>query len=292
MSAEHLSPGDEWPYHYRGYKLHTNVNDEVWWQLYNWTDRLYLDPVPTELLDTLLTLNIPGGSVRITESADVITKIHDEDTDEFIPIYLGTLSLDGSLVPKADPTVSVSVRPTGLSPGDLWPSVYDGAKYRFSDRDHFWWHDPESKLRHPVETVLPTDLIRELHWYKPEGGSFRITPWGDVITLILAHPTPQTVRDQFDDLPLVIRNIIKLRKERGVEMLPIYVGTLTDTPLKLGEPISLTTDLSPEEQSTLEGWAASLGATSSLSPDSHRVNSDDDADDDDFDDDPTDWGLE
>lgn len=282
MSAEHLSPGDKWPYHYRGYKLHTNVKDEVWWRLYNWTDRLHLDPVPTELLDTLLTLNISGGSIRITESADVITKIHDEATDEFIPIYLGELSLDGSLVPKADPSLSVRLRPNGLSPGDLWPSVYDGAKYRFSGRDNFWWHDPESKLRHPVETHLPTDLIRELLWYKPEGGSFRITPWGDVITPIWSHPNPQTVRDQFGDLPLVIRNTIKFRKEQGVEMLPIYVGTLTETPLRLGEPISLTSELTSDEQSTLEDWAASLGSTSPLSSDTHEVDSDDD-----FDDDPT-----
>jgi hypothetical protein len=106
---------------------------------------------------------------------------------------------------------------------------------------------------------------------KPEGGSFRVTPWGDVITLVRA-PATQTVRDQFGELPRVIRNIIKLRRERAdLQMLPVYVDRLEAVPLTVEEPTSLVDELSDEEQEALEGWAASLGTTTTTSADAHKA---------------------
>ncbi|GGN25640.1 MULTISPECIES: hypothetical protein [Halobacteriaceae] len=268
-----LTPGDEWPGYYRGYRLQTNADSEVWWQAYQGTDRLYLDPAPEALLDDLLSLKRLGGRVRVTEGNAVITRV--EDGDSYSDIYVGEVELTGELVPNDEPEYAIDVQPQDLTSGDLWPSVYDGAKFSFG-AERVWWQHPSTHKRHPVETDLPSGVRTTLDRLKPQGGSFRITPWGDVITLVEDPPNPEATRKQLHDLPRVIQNIILLRRERGVEMLPIYVGCLEDMPLKIGEPRSLTDELSPSERAQLDSWAGSLGPTSETSADDQRVSKPDD----------------
>lgn len=272
--------GDTWEEHYRGYELRINGDGDVWWQVYNGTDRLHLDPVPTDLVEQFLELKPLGGRVRVAEGGRVITRQEDEDAegarsdqslDDYTPIYVDDIDLTGDLVPTDAPEHSVPVRPDGLSTGDLWPSVYDGARYSFSMDGNAWWHNSRTKKRHPVAGGLPDGVSTALKRLKPEGGSFRVTPWGDVITLVRA-PATQTVRDQFGELPRVIRNIIKLRRERAdLQMLPVYVDQLDEVPLEVEEPTSLVDELSEEEQEALEGWAASLGTTTTTSAESHKA---------------------
>lgn len=272
--------GDTWGEHYRGYELRINADGDVWWQVYNGTDRLHLEPTPTDLVEQFLELKPLGGRVRVTEGGHVITRQEDEDAegarndsslDDYTPIYVGDMELTGELVPTDSPEYGVPVRPDGLSTGDLWPSVYDGARYSFSMDGNAWWHNSRTKKRHPVAGGLPDSVSGALTRLKPEGGSFRVLPWGDVITLVRS-PATQTVRDQFDDLPRVIRNIIKLRRERAdLQMIPVYVGRLDEVPLNVEEPTSLVDELSEEEQEALEGWAASLGSTTSTSADTHKT---------------------
>ncbi|WP_167768529.1 hypothetical protein [Haloarcula amylovorans] len=270
-----LSPGDEWPDYYRGYRLRTNPDGDIWWQVYQGTDRLFLDPTPDTLLEDLRSIKRLGGRVRITEDNDVITRI--EDGDDYSDVYVGELTLTGKLVPKDDPSYGIDVHPTGLTPGDVWPSVYDGAKYSFGG-DRVWWKHPGTHKRHPVKTALSKDVHTTLQRHKPRGGSFRVTPWNDVVTLVENPPDPSKTQDQLHELPRVVKNIIVMRKKRGVEMLPIYVGSLDDTPIEVREPRSLTSELTPDEQAELDSWAGSLGSTTETNPDDHR-----------FDDDPEDW---
>jgi hypothetical protein len=295
MATGNLSPGDEWPGYYRGYRLHTNADREVWWQVYQGTDKLSLDPTPEQLVEQLLSVKRLGGRVRVTEGNDVIARR--ERGDSYETVWVGELSLEGKFVPSDDPEYGVQARPKGLSPGDLWPSVYDGSKYSFDGSgDRIWWQNPDTGKRHPVATPIPSDVIGNLRSYKPDGGSFRVTPWNDVVTLVPTHPAPEQVREQFRELPRVVKNIIKLRKERGVEMLPVYVGRLDNVPLRVDDPVSLTDSLSDEEQSELESWAGSLGRTSSTTASNHRAGSSDSASGDSSDsatdtsnDDPADW---
>jgi hypothetical protein len=113
-----------------------------------------------------------------------------------------------------------------------------------------------------------------------------VTPWNDVITLVEKPPNRKQARKQLHDLPRVIKNIIIMRRERDVEMLPVYVGSVETTPIEIREPRSLTDRLSPEEQSQLGSWAGSLGETSVTDPSEHSVDTDvDDVPDDD----PEDW---
>lgn len=298
-SGQHLSHGDTWEDHYRGYRLQVSPNGDIWWQLYEGTDRLYLEPPREKLAEDLLALKRLGGRVRITEDGDIITQVERED-EGYDPVWVGTLDLEGELVPEDVSEYGIPVRPEGLDPGDLWPTVYDGARYSYSGGDRVWWQNPNTHKRHPVETDLSADVFRSLKRYKPDGGSFRVTPWGDLITLVPFHPTSAKVEDQFEGLPLVVKNIVRLRKEQGVEMLPLYIGRLGNTSFEVQEPDSLTDELSDAEQAGLSSWARNLGSTRSRSVGDHTTSStdgdsdstaDDDIDEEtvQFDDDPIEW---
>lgn len=280
-----LSPGDDWNNYYRGYRLHTNPDGDVWWQVYQGTDRLQIEPTPDALVKKLLDLKRLGGRVRVTEDNNVITRV--EDGDDYQNVYVGTVSLSGQLVPSDAPEYSVDIQPQGLSPGDLWPSVYDGAKFSFVS-DRVWWQNSATHMRHPVETDLSGNVLSTLQRLKPRGGSFRVTPWGDVLTLVKDPPNPEAASEQLHNLPRVIKNIIVLRRERGVEMLPVYVGSVDKTPFDIGDPRSLTDELSAEEQAELNAWAGSIGQTTQTDPDEHRFQ---DANEDELpdDDDPETW---
>jgi len=292
MTPSH-EPGDRWTNHYRGYRLQTNPDGDVWWQAYQGTDRLYLDPTPDELVDSLLDLKRLGGRVRITEGNDILTRA--EDDDEYETYWIGTLDLSGELVPTDDPEFSIPARPEEVDPGEFWPSVYDGAKYSFGPGvERIWWSNPNTHKRHPVRTSLPQDTVSTLSRFKPQGGSFRITPWNDVLTLVDLDQLPARTRSEFDSLPRVVKNLIALRRDRGgVQKLPIYVGEVDTTPFSIDDPPSLT-DPFEDDDGGVDGWLDSLGETSETDVGNHTVDDTDAGspvgDDDDIpDDDPIDW---
>ena len=267
--------GNEWTEHYRGLTLHINQSRECWWQVYNGTDRLYVENFPEKVFDNLLQLKPLGGRIRVTEYGDVLTRIDEDDTAEtaaeYTQVWIGNVDLTGELIPNDDPEMGIPIQPTELSDGDLWPSVYDGARYSFTPGGRMWWKNTASKKRHPVTTDLPETIQTTLRQQKPQGGSFRITPSNDVITLVQS-PATETIKNQFSELPALVRNIIKLRKEQaGLEMLPIYIGNLGDVTIDIESPSSLTDKMSTEEKDALEGWAASLGGTSPTSVETHTT---------------------
>lgn len=269
MVASDLSPGDKWPHHYRGLSLQISPNGDVWWQLYQGSDRLHLEPKPTEIVNNLLEYKRIGGRVHITEAGAVLTRIEDSK-DRYKQLYLGEATINGTLTPPNNPEYSINIRPEGLSSGDLWPSIYDGSRYSFVE-NRIWWNNGFTHRRHPIITDLPPKIMKELRSYKPSGGSFRITPWGDVITLVDMHPAPETVEKQFSNLPRVVKNIIRLRKDRDVEMLPVYIGTIEDVEIEVKEPKTLTDELNEEEMDELSSWAKGLGRTKETTSSAHEA---------------------
>ena len=282
VSTVTLSPGDGFPAHYRGYGLSANAEGEIWWQAYNGTDRLKLEPTPDGFVEDLLAVKRRGGTLRVTEAGRVIARREVETSgpdDDLETVYVGEFDLDGELVPPKEPGRSLPVSPDGLDAGDLWPSIYDGAEYSFNG-ERFWWENSETKLRHDFADALPRAITDELKSLRRDGGSFRITPHGDVLTQIPTAKSPPDVRDQFRDLPREVKRILQLRRDRGgVDMLPIYVGHLeaSERPIPVEEPTRLTDPLSEQEEASLEAWAASMGSyeESDLSRDDHRFDDED-----------------
>jgi hypothetical protein len=262
--------GDEWANHYRGYRLQINPAGDVWWQAYQGTDRLFLDPVPSELTDALLTIKHLGGRVRITEANDVLTQI--ERGGSYETVWVGRSSLSGELVPTDTSEYSIPIAPDEIESRDLWPSVYDGAKYSFGPGgDRLWWSNPDTHKRHPVQTALPSAVTATLTRLKPRGGSFRVTPWNHVLTLVDQANLPSGARAAFDDLPRVVKNLIALRKDRGgVTKIPVYVGRIDKTPLRVTAPPSLTDPVSADDLG-LDGWTDSLGTTTTTDPEEHTA---------------------
>ena len=257
------SAGDSWSEHYRGLRLHINGDKEMWWRQYNGEQRLFVADPPGSLVDTILEQKPLGGRVHVTEQGTVIAKREDDEDDIYEQIYLGRLDQEFELLPGGDADFAVTLTPTDLETGDLWPSVYDGAKYSLTATDEIWWNDPQTKRRHPVSNGIPEGIANEILLHKQQGGSFRITPWGDVITLIAAVPDPGKAKEQFAELPRAIQNLIQLRSERGLDMLPIYVGTIDDPSIELAEPRDLTTRIDSTDWDNIEQWIESLGPTGS-----------------------------
>lgn len=271
-----LSTGDEWPFHYRGYRLSTNQDGDIWWQAYNGTDRFNLEPVPSGIVTKLLKLKRGGGALRVTEDGAVLTQIETEDggSDAYKTVYVGQMDFDGQLVPRGEPDYAVQISPGGLNPGDLWTSVYDGARYSFSG-ERFWWQDGETKLRHSFADTLPREITDELNRLRMRGGRFVITPCGDVVTQIPNDKTPPDIQSQFRKLSRPVKRVLQLRRDRGnVDMIPVYVGHLSvdQRPIEVEEPTRLTDPLSEEEEASLEDWVAGMGSyeESDLSEDDHR----------------------
>lgn len=272
-----LSTGDQWPFHYRGYGLSANATGEVWWQAYNGTDRLFLEPTPDDLLEDIWSVKRNGGAIRVTEAGTVIARVETDtggSNTTYETVYVGELDFSGELLPDGEPGRALPVSPDGLSAGDLWPSVYDGAEYSFNG-ERFWWANSNTKLRHDFEVPLPHDIVDELKRLRPRGGSFRITPAGDVLTQLPTAESPADVRAQFRDLPREVKRILQLRRDRGdVDMLPVYVGQLDadERPIDVEEPTRLTDPLSEQEAASLEAWAASMGSydEQDLDEDDHK----------------------
>jgi hypothetical protein len=288
-------PGDKWTEHYRGYRLRTNPDGDIWWQAYQGTDRLFLKPTPEGIINSLLEYKRLGGRVRITEDNDVLTRV--EEDDGYGTYWVGEFDLNGELVPPEAPEFSIPVQPAALDPGDFWPSVYDGAKYSFGPGvERIWWDNPKTHKRHPVQQSLSGELVTTLSRYKPQGGSLRVTPWNDVLTLVDLDKLPSQTREEFDSLPRVVKNLIALRRDRGgVQKLPIYAGTVDATPFAIDDPPSLT-DPFDDESDGVDSWLDSLGETSQTDKKNHTVSSSEDDSDAisdlgiDFpDDDPDDW---
>lgn len=299
MSERPQNPCDPWTDPYRGLTLHLGGGDRVWWHPYRGHGRLYMEETPEDLIAALKQVKPTGAQFRVTEQNDVLAKMEDSREGSYDPVWVGRLEDSTSLIVEADddgrsPTADrrVELEPTDLSPGDLWPSIYDGTRLSMSSVDAVWWEDPGTNYRFDVAGI-PEAILEEIMLRKPAGGSLRVTPWGDAITLVESVPRPKQLASQFDDLPVPIRQIIRIRKERGVEMLPVYVGSFDPSDLELQPPARLDEDLRAEQDRRIRSWIEELGegGTTGSTENVDRAGSGG-ADGVSFDDDPDAWAIE
>ena len=287
MSDTTASRGDAWEEHYRGLTLHVDADGDVWWQQYNGEQRLFLSDPPATLVEAILDVKPQGGRLRVTEQNDVIAKVEQASGTGYDQVYIDQLTGPQTLQPDDEPEYAIDLQPTDVDNGELWPSVYDGTRFSLSSTDRIWWHNPETKRRHQVSSGIPDEIAQTILAHKRQGGSFRVTPWGDVITLISAVPDPGAVKAQFAELPRVVQNIIQLRNDRGLEMLPVYVGSIGDNRIEIEEPRSLTDELDDSAWDDIEDWIDNLGPTASAADGIDETESESA-----YDDDPEEWATD
>ncbi len=213
-AKETLQPGDPWPEHYRGTRYHYDSEGHMWWLTPKVGSRVYVKKGQSDVVKELLRLRPEGGSFRITETGHVIMRDLNSDPPGkpiYVTDYGGSLEFE-----------HVDNSAAGLVPKDIWPSFYDGAKYSFMG-DRIWWNNPETGTKQLAREHLPDPVMRVLSALKPEGGSFRVTENGRVLTLIPPQPMPVQLQAQYNKLSNAQKNLIAV-KVVSTSMLPVYVG--------------------------------------------------------------------
>lgn len=207
-----MEAGEEWPYHYRGTRYHYNVSNEVWWQSTKDGPSIHAKKGYGRVIKELLPYKTEGGSFRITEVGDVIAKVLRDDV--WNPIYICEMD-------EAFEFVDLDITPEIIESGDLWPGFYDGARYSYLN-DKVWWNNPDGPRQY-TEKPLPEEVMKVLRRFKPEGGSFRITENGYVITLIPKQPLPNNLKEQWNRLSEAQRRFLAI-KVQSTDMLPVFIG--------------------------------------------------------------------
>ena len=275
---KNIQLGDRWYYHYRGTRYHYNSDQKVWWQTSKDGLKVNVKSGHENIIKYLLSLRPAGGSFRITEVGDIIMK--SEDSDDWKEIFV--CEMDEPLIFDEN----IEINPQNIQPGDIWPGFYDGARYSFS-MDKIWWKNPEGFRQYVIET-LPKDLVLHFRRFKPQGGSFRITENGYVITLIEKQPLPNKLKDQWDRLSTTQQHLIATKVNR-TEMLPIYVGRYY-AGITLKERQDFSQPLTDDERNNmldyLDNFTLSLEFEGMVPKDAER---DEPEESEDFLDDPEDW---
>lgn len=208
--------GEEYQGIYRGTKFHINYLGEIWWTAGREKKRLKASFTESEIADKILEIKPQGGSFRITEAGEILTKIFIENQG-YISYYITNLTGDIEFE-------DLKWKPKNLRPGHLWPSVYDGAAFSVNSAGglliHLKGNKVYAKEGHEELTKKVLSFIG-----KYGGGRFKINENGNVLVLMYKAPYPDKIKKQYEELTVEEKNIINIREEKEVDSrVPIYVG--------------------------------------------------------------------
>jgi len=244
--------GDVWPEHYRGSKYHYNSKGDVWWSAPLKILREMVITGHEEIVKKLLEIKPQGGSFRITENGEVITKEvnagFEDEEEELEVIFVGTIT-------KEFVFTNVNINPLDINPGDVWPAFYEGATYHINAEGIMWWRDRWGVrwfFKHP-----PTKLAESILMFKRLGGSFKINECGHVIALLEKLPYPEKLQRQINLLNSQVKEIIQ-QKIENTNLVPIYIGKM-DEEIELNKPIDLDKKWDNKETNLLLDKLQNLG---------------------------------
>jgi hypothetical protein len=237
LKDENAIEGKEYNGIYRGSIYHLGYNKRVWWKLSDSSIRIKAKFTDKTILDKILELKPQGGSFRITESKEVLTKVLDEK-EGYIPYFvckfIGNVELE-----------YFQWDPTGLKIGDLWPSKYDGSVLSVNSNRKLLVRIGEVKS-YAIEGY--EDIVTKVLKYKTNGGRFVINENGKIITLMYSAPYPKTIRNQIEKLSDKEKNLINYRHEKEKDgMVPIYLGTISLKNIKFGKVFDIHKEWTEED---------------------------------------------
>ena len=222
--------GDPWDEHYRGTRYRCSSRGELSWKLPAGLGRIRATAGFEKIVDSFLSVRRDGGSLMITETRAVITKVEPDWSPVYIDEYDTPLEFE-----------HVDVLGLGCDPLDIWPSFYDGARYSYK-QGRLWWKNPADATWQETREKLPGEVKRRLLEVKPDGGSLRFTENGKILTLIEAQPLPKHWQPQYNALNDAQKRLIA-RKVQSTSLLPVLLGEhhggFTLHPLRsLADPLS------------------------------------------------------
>ena len=193
-------PGDSWDGHYRGTKYRCSPRGRLSWSLPGDLARVNATSGFEDILESLLSLRPEGGSIRITETGAVLTRM--PETWEAVYVCEHDLPITFE---------SVDILGDRVQPLDLWPSFYDGARYSYKS-GNFWFKNTEDGVWQQTKEKLPSEMEARFRQVKPEGGSIRITENGKVLALIEPQPLPRHMKPQYEALNNLQKRMIAVKK--------------------------------------------------------------------------------
>ncbi len=245
-----LTHGDRWDEHYRGTKYHCKPDGEFWWELPDRQNMATVKVVATDgfqqVADAYLSLRPEGGSLRITETGVVLTRM---PTDTWDAVYVTDYDVPLEFA-------SVDVLGSGVAPLGLWPSFYDGARYSYKG-GRLWWKNSADGVWQETREPLPRDIEARFRQVKPDGGSIRVTENGKVLALIAPQPLPPGLKGQYEALTDTQKRLIEV-KMRNVALLPVFLGEYAGG-FTLHEAIDLSAPLTPGEEADLMAFLSQYG---------------------------------
>jgi len=238
---------DDYPY-YRGMKFRFNSKGRVYWRTpLEQSVAIEVSKGLKSVTKKLLKIRPEGGSFRITEAREVLIKIKRDNDSPDVPKFVGTLDKEITFNTSSG---NLDNNPSDLEPGDLWTGIYDGTRLSFlrSPEPKIWWNTVEDfNVRYLIDlthTPLPDNLVRELSYWKPLGGSFRVTMDGHIITLIDPKQRIPKHKEQFEQMNDVQQLLVDVKEER-TKMFAVYIGKWEMTeklsfipPRRIGEPLT------------------------------------------------------
>jgi len=208
-----LKKNDIWVQPYKGSRYSFN-SDYIFYRIPNIRYKIIAKSWSEELHKNLLNVNPHGGSFRITENGNVITKVKSDSG--WIPHYVGKYD-------RSIKFTGVDLNPNlELKIGDIWPGFYylHGTRYSLSYYDEIFWRDRYGKKYYIISDN--TDLIDKLRIFLPRGGRFYITEYGKVWTNSDYILNWRRVEEQIQNFSSRQKNLLKQRIE-ATERYPVYV---------------------------------------------------------------------
>lgn len=227
---------------YRGTTYHIDYNRNVWWQASAAYPRIKALFEDEEILERIIEVRPQGGSFRITEHGEILTKIMDSD-GEYVPIFVGMMK--GKI--ELD---QLTWKPKSPKDGNLWPSIYDGTKLSVNTGGGLMIHIGNRKAYAKSGHEELTKKV--LHFIgRYGGGSFRINENGAILVLMHRAPYPAQIEKQFASLSDVEKRMLDIRRILDKDdRVPIHIGNFEGN-IEFGKIVNMNDEWTAEEDSEL-----------------------------------------
>jgi hypothetical protein len=143
-----------------------------------------------------------------------------------------------------------------LSPGMIMTGPLDGEMHHWFN-GKVWTRNIQGKRCHWKQ--IPNELESALNRFKPEGGSFVITCWGNIAALIQPKPLPPEAREQWSKLAEEEKRLLQI-KQKSIQMLPIFLGKFSpEWQVTLKDPVDYSKPISDDEMAEMDDFLSQYG---------------------------------